>query len=151
MNHNDLVLTKSDVEGVSVAGVMMFATQTIDGKAKRLMVERFHDDGVDVVTPDGNRYFLERFLIVPPIAVCLACGKAMELKEHRKHGEYAICPDHARHMYESYFAASHNVKQFNHAARRQLQGMAKHWLHIWQHEYERRVANAEQAIKKETV
>ena len=144
MNYNNRTLTPTDIPNVFVSGVMMFATQSIDGKLKRLAVEKFNDDSVDVINTDGKRLHLNRFDVLTPIAVCVACGKALELHTLPKStDEYAECPDHARHMYESYYAAAHDIKKFNHTQRRDLERQAKHWLNAWMKTFARRNQNAE--------
>lgn len=128
---------------------MMFTSITITPDRTPLLIGDFYDDAVLARTPKGEILRVPRFDIETPVLCCTACGKAVLLRQ-KKHTdkEYAECPDHARHMYESLFAASHDIKQFNHDKRRQLMQQAKHWLGIWHRQFERRVTRrtAKQAV-----
>jgi len=122
---------------------MMIVTHTIDPSRTPLMVGEIHEDGsVTAVTPKGEMLHVSRFDIETPVVACEKCGKAVLLKkEKHTDKEYAECPDHARHMYDSYFAASHDVKNFSHDKRREMCRKAVYWLNKWRRTFESRTGN----------
>ena len=118
---------------------MMFTTRTIDESHTPLLVGEFYDDAVIARTPSGEILRVSRFFIETPQLCCSNCGKAALLKhDKRQRKDYAECPDHARHMYDAMFAASHDTKQYNRKQRHKFYAQAVHWLGVWQRVFESR-------------
>ena len=119
---------------------MMIVTHTIDESHTPLMVGEIHEDGsVTAVTSKGELMHVPRFDIETPVVSCEKCGKAVLLKKNKRTGkEFAECPDNARHMYDAYFAASHDVKNYSHDNRRKMYKKAVYWLNIWRRTFEQR-------------
>lgn len=122
---------------------MMYITHTIDTSRTKLVVGKFYEDGdLLVVTPKREALRIPRFWVETPQLVCPKCGlPALQKTEKHTHNEYAECPDHARHMYEALYAASHDVKRYNHKQRRDIHKQAGHWLNVWRRTVETRQKN----------
>lgn len=119
---------------------MMYTSRTIDPSHTLLLIGEFYDDSVLARTPAGEVLRVPRFDIETPVLCCAKCGKATILRQ-RKHTdkEYVECPDHARHMYETLFAGSHDTQKYNHDARRKMFKQAKKWLGVWQRQFTQRM------------
>ena len=111
---------------------MMYMTKLINSPYTRLIVGSFYDDALDIMTPDRQVLRISRYLVETPVLCCSVCGKAARrlIDKHTKK-EYGECPDHARHMYESYYQMSHDIKKYNNATRRKAHNEAGKWLIIW--------------------
>lgn len=118
---------------------MMYLSKTIDSSRTPLLIGEFYDDAVLARLQDGRVLRVPRELIETPVLCCDRCAKPCNLKvEKRTKKKYAECPDHARHMYDTMYAASHDIKNYTHKQRRKFGQQAIHWLKIWQKVFEKR-------------
>jgi len=118
---------------------MIYTTHTIDSTRTPLIVGQFFDDSVLAATSDGQIFKVPRAMIETPVLCCKKCGKPVLLKiAKRTKKEYTECPDHARHMYEELYAASHDVKNYSRGTRRKFYKQALMWLGVWRKAFETR-------------
>lgn len=119
---------------------MIYTTRALDAERTPLLVGQFHEDSVVVRTPKGEILRVSRFDVETPVLCCDRCGKAALLRKDKVTGkQLAECPDNARHQYETFYAASHDVEHYDRKQRRDLAKQAQAWLGQWRREFERRV------------
>lgn len=114
--------------------MVKYMTRSIFSDRTPLLVGEVTDDSVLVRTPRGEILDVPRFWVETPTLCCARCDKpVIKVTIHRK--EVVQCPDHARHMYEACFSASHDKRRYNHKQRRDLTRQAMYWLKQWRKQH----------------
>jgi hypothetical protein len=112
-------------------------TRSIFSDRTPLMVGDVADDSVLVQTPRGEVLRVPRFWVETPVLCCVKCDKPMIVIKHQRQ-EIVQCPDHARHMYELTYTASHDVKRYNRKQRRDFTQQSRYWLGKWRKQHNQR-------------
>lgn len=113
---------------------MILTCHFIDRPKVALMVADITDDAVAIVNYKKEVIRIPRYFVSTPVMTCDKCGQPVLLlkQKHNITEDVIECPDHARHMYEALYVASHDMKQYNRTQRRKFHDEAGKWLSKWQ-------------------
>lgn len=95
----------------------LLATSLISKPDERLLITDDKGSHLSVRSlATGESFLVSRMDITVPTVVCVTCGTPLV---NRRNGKVAFCPHYYHHLYENFYALSHDVKLTRKARRMQ--------------------------------